>query len=172
MLDVGGATWDDIAKMTFYVPDLKLRDLDQRALGRALPGRQLASGSAHPARGRWRQLHQLRLRGLRRVTERSGGQILVEGLRRWGVDVVFGLPGVQLDGLYEGFALEPSIRVIHTRHEQATSYMADGYRAGHGPRGRVCRGAGAGGAQRGRGVGDRLRVREPCAVHRRPGADG
>jgi acetolactate synthase-1/2/3 large subunit len=61
------------------------------------------------------------------VTERSGGQILVEGLRRWGVDVVFGLPGVQLDGLYEGFALEPSIRVIHTRHEQATSYMADGY---------------------------------------------
>ena len=61
------------------------------------------------------------------MTERSGGQILVEGLRRWGVDVVFGLPGVQLDGLYEGFALEPSIRVIHTRHEQATSYMADGY---------------------------------------------
>jgi acetolactate synthase-1/2/3 large subunit len=61
------------------------------------------------------------------VTERSGGQILVEGLRRWGVDVVFGLPGVQLDGLYEGLALEPSIRVIHTRHEQATSYMADGY---------------------------------------------
>ena len=61
------------------------------------------------------------------MTERSGGQILVEGLRRWGVDVVFGLPGVQLDGLYEGFALEPAIRVIHTRHEQATSYMADGY---------------------------------------------
>ena len=61
------------------------------------------------------------------MTERSSGQILVEGLRRWGVDVVFGLPGVQLDGLYEGLALEPSIRVIHTRHEQATSYMADGY---------------------------------------------
>ncbi len=59
--------------------------------------------------------------------ERTGGELVVEGLRRWGVDVVFGLPGVQLDGLYEGLALEPAIRVIHTRHEQATSYMADGY---------------------------------------------
>jgi acetolactate synthase-1/2/3 large subunit len=61
------------------------------------------------------------------TAERTGGEVLVEGLRRWGVEVVFGLPGVQLDGLFEGFALEPAIRVIHTRHEQATSYMADGY---------------------------------------------
>ena len=59
--------------------------------------------------------------------ERTGGELVVEGLRRWGVEVVFGLPGVQLDGLFEGFALEPAIRVVHTRHEQATSYMADGY---------------------------------------------
>ncbi len=58
---------------------------------------------------------------------RTGGELLVEGLRRWGVDVVFGLPGVQLDGFFEGLAREPAIRVIHTRHEQATSYMADGY---------------------------------------------
>lgn len=27
MLEAGGATWDDIVKMTFYVPDLKMRDL-------------------------------------------------------------------------------------------------------------------------------------------------
>ena len=27
MLEAGGATWDHVAKMTFYVPDLKLRDL-------------------------------------------------------------------------------------------------------------------------------------------------
>ena len=106
------------------------------------------------------------------MTERSGGQILVEGLRRWGVDVVFGLPGVQLDGLYEGFALEPSIRVIHTRHEQATSYMADGYARVTGRVGVCAVVPGPGRAQRGRRVGDRLRVREPCAVHRRPGADG
>ncbi|HMK11478.1 MAG TPA: thiamine pyrophosphate-binding protein [Acidimicrobiales bacterium] len=61
------------------------------------------------------------------MTERSGGALLVEGLRRWDVDVVFGLPGVQLDGLFEGLATEPAIRVIHTRHEQTAAYMADGY---------------------------------------------
>jgi acetolactate synthase-1/2/3 large subunit len=61
------------------------------------------------------------------ASSRTGGQLVVEGLRRWGVDVVFGLPGVQLDGFFDALAGEPAIRVIHTRHEQATSYMADGY---------------------------------------------
>ena len=102
--------------------------------------------------------------------ERTGGELVVEGLRRWGVDVVFGLPGVQLDGLYEGFALEPSIRVIHTRHEQATSYMADGYSRVDGSRRCVRRRAGAGRAQRGCRAGDRVRVWEPRALHRRAGA--
>ncbi len=60
-------------------------------------------------------------------TARTGGELLVEGLRRWGVDVVFGLPGVQLDWLFDALAREPAIRVLHTRHEQAASYMADGY---------------------------------------------
>jgi acetolactate synthase-1/2/3 large subunit len=61
------------------------------------------------------------------TAERTGGDLVVEGLRRWGVDVVFGLPGVQLDWLFDALAREPAIRVLHTRHEQATSYMADGY---------------------------------------------
>lgn len=44
------------------------------------------------------------------------------------VDTVFGLPGVQLDWIFDALYEERSrIRVIHTRHEQATSYMADGY---------------------------------------------
>ncbi len=57
----------------------------------------------------------------------TGGQLLVEGLRRWGVDTVFGLPGVQLDGFFDALAGDGTLRVVHTRHEQATSYMADGY---------------------------------------------
>jgi acetolactate synthase-1/2/3 large subunit len=57
----------------------------------------------------------------------TGGELLVEGLRRWDVEVVFGLPGVQLDWLFDALAREPAITVVHTRHEQATSYMADGY---------------------------------------------
>ncbi len=63
----------------------------------------------------------------------TGGQALVTSLVRHGVRVVFGLPGVQLYGVLAALRDEPGIRFISTRHEQATSYMADGYaRAGGG----------------------------------------
>lgn len=63
----------------------------------------------------------------------TGGQALVASLYREGVRVVFGLPGVQLYGATAALRDEPRIRVITTRHEQATTYMADGYaRAGGG----------------------------------------
>jgi acetolactate synthase-1/2/3 large subunit len=57
----------------------------------------------------------------------TGGEALVKSLRREGVEVVFGLPGVQLYGVIAALRDEPGIRLITTRHEQATSYMADGY---------------------------------------------
>lgn len=63
-----------------------------------------------------------------RTTRLTGGQALVRGLRAQGVEVVFGLPGVQLDWLFDALHEEcDAITVYHTRHEQATSYMADGY---------------------------------------------
>lgn len=63
----------------------------------------------------------------------SGGEVLAKQLAREGIRVVFGLPGVQLYGAIAGLRDEPSIRFITTRHEQATTYMADGYaRAGGG----------------------------------------
>lgn len=47
---------------------------------------------------------------------------------REGIDTIFGLPGIQLDWAFDAlYAEQDKIRVIHTRHEQATSYMADGY---------------------------------------------
>lgn len=58
----------------------------------------------------------------------TGGQALVEMLKREGVDTIFGLPGVQLDGLFSAlYDARNEIKLIHTRHEQATAYMADGY---------------------------------------------
>jgi acetolactate synthase-1/2/3 large subunit len=61
----------------------------------------------------------------------TGGEALVKSLAREGVRVVFGLPGVQLYGVMAALRDEPGIRFITTRHEQATSFMADGYaRAG------------------------------------------
>jgi len=58
----------------------------------------------------------------------TGGQALVRSLVCEGVEVVFGLPGVQLDWAFDAlYEARDHIRVIHTRHEQATAYMADGY---------------------------------------------
>lgn len=63
----------------------------------------------------------------------TGGQALARSLHREGVRVIFGLPGVQLYHLLDGLYDESDIRFITTRHEQATTYMADGYaRAGGG----------------------------------------
>ncbi|HLE44279.1 MAG TPA: thiamine pyrophosphate-dependent enzyme [Methylomirabilota bacterium] len=63
----------------------------------------------------------------------TGGEALAKSLAREGVRVVFGLPGVQLYGAVAALRDEPGLRVVTTRHEQATTYMADGYaRAGGG----------------------------------------
>ena len=66
--------------------------------------------------------------GRRTGTRMTGGQALVRCLRGQGVDVIFGLPGVQLDWAFDALYEERgAIRLYHTRHEQAASYMADGY---------------------------------------------
>jgi len=58
----------------------------------------------------------------------TGGQALVQSLKREGVTTIFGLPGIQLDWAFDALWEErDQIQVVHTRHEQATSYMADGY---------------------------------------------
>ena len=57
----------------------------------------------------------------------SGGEALAKSLVREGVEVVFGIPGIQVYGIVAGLRDEPGIRMITTRHEQATTYMADGY---------------------------------------------
>src|SRR5215207_7618211 len=57
----------------------------------------------------------------------NGGQALVKALEGEGVRVIFGLPGAgqyeAIDAIYN----HPNIRYITTRHEQATTYMADGF---------------------------------------------
>ena len=62
------------------------------------------------------------------MPQMSGAQALARQLRSEGVDTVFTLPGVQImaafDALHE---VQNDIQLIHTRHEQATTYMADGY---------------------------------------------
>ncbi|MHB8646329.1 MAG: thiamine pyrophosphate-dependent enzyme [Thermomicrobiales bacterium] len=58
----------------------------------------------------------------------TGGQALVQSLAREGLETLFGLPGVQLDWAFDAlYAERDRIAVYHTRHEQATAYMADGF---------------------------------------------
>ncbi len=62
------------------------------------------------------------------MTEMTGGQALVQSLKIEGISTIFGLPGIQLDYAVDALWEErDSIDVVHTRHEQATAYMADGF---------------------------------------------
>lgn len=58
----------------------------------------------------------------------TGGEALVQQLVLEGTTDVFGIPGVQLDWAVDALRkAENAIRYVVPRHEQATSYMADGY---------------------------------------------
>ena len=54
------------------------------------------------------------------------GEALVEMLEAYGIDTVFGIPGVHTVELYRGL---PNTRIRHItpRHEQGAGFMADGY---------------------------------------------
>ena len=54
------------------------------------------------------------------------GEVLVEILENYGIDTVFGIPGVHTVELYRGL---PNTRIRHItpRHEQGAGFMADGY---------------------------------------------
>ena len=73
------------------------------------------------------------------MVKMSGGEALAKSLAKEGVDVVFGIPGIQIYGIVAAIRDEPGIRMVTTRHEQAATYMADGYarvgKAGRGSRG-------------------------------------
>jgi acetolactate synthase-1/2/3 large subunit len=61
------------------------------------------------------------------MPEMTGGQAVVRALQREGVEYVFGLPGVQIMGIYDAFYGQPDVKLITVHHEQTTTYMADGY---------------------------------------------
>jgi acetolactate synthase-1/2/3 large subunit len=61
------------------------------------------------------------------MAQMTGGQAIIQALRREGVEHVFGLPGVQIMGIYDAFYGQSDVKLITVRHEQTTTYMADGY---------------------------------------------
>jgi 5-guanidino-2-oxopentanoate decarboxylase len=60
------------------------------------------------------------------MTDRTCGEAAIALLEAYGVDTVFGIPGVHTLDLYKGLGRSP-IRHVLARHEQGAGFMADGY---------------------------------------------
>ena len=59
-------------------------------------------------------------------TSLTCGELLVQWLEYYGVETVFGIPGVHTVELYRGLP-NTNIRHVTPRHEQGAGFMADGY---------------------------------------------
>jgi acetolactate synthase-1/2/3 large subunit len=57
----------------------------------------------------------------------TGGEAVVEALKKEGVEYLFSVPGVQIMGVFDALYGEKDLRLVVVRHEQAALYMADGY---------------------------------------------
>lgn len=57
----------------------------------------------------------------------TGSRILLESLKREGVDVFFGYPGGAVIDIYDELPNHPELKHILVRHEQAAVHAADGY---------------------------------------------
>jgi pyruvate dehydrogenase (quinone)/pyruvate oxidase len=58
----------------------------------------------------------------------TAGDVLVDTLIDWGVDVIFGIPGDGINGIIEALRKrQDRIRFIQVRHEEAAAFMACGY---------------------------------------------
>ena len=95
----------------------------------------------------------------------TGAQALVQQLVAEGVDTIFALPGVQImaafDALHE---YRDDIRLVHVRHEQATTYMADGYAKATGKVGVAMAVPGPGAINAGSGLGTAFATSTPVLL--------
>ncbi len=57
----------------------------------------------------------------------TGARAIVECLREWGVDMIFGYPGGMILPLYDALVDEKEIKQILVTHEQNAAHAADGY---------------------------------------------
>ncbi|MCR5028614.1 MAG: biosynthetic-type acetolactate synthase large subunit [Fibrobacter sp.] len=56
----------------------------------------------------------------------SGAQVMLDCLKREGVDTIFGYPGGSAIPLFDAL-LDSNIKMVLSRHEQGATHMADGY---------------------------------------------
>ena len=56
----------------------------------------------------------------------NGAQVVIECLKREGVDIIFGYPGGSAIPMFDAL-LDSTIKMVLSRHEQGATHMADGY---------------------------------------------
>jgi len=61
------------------------------------------------------------------MTERTGGDVVVDVLARSGVEVIFGIPSVHNLPIYDAIRRDGRIRAVSVRHEQGAVGAADGF---------------------------------------------
>src|SRR6056297_1910516 len=57
----------------------------------------------------------------------NGSEILIDGVRREGVDTIFAYPGGVVISIFDALFNEKRLNVVLNRHEQAAVHAADGY---------------------------------------------
>ncbi len=57
----------------------------------------------------------------------NGAQIVVEVLKKQGVEYIFGYPGGACMPIFDALVDAPELKIILVRHEQGATHMADGY---------------------------------------------
>jgi len=57
----------------------------------------------------------------------NGAQIVIEVLKREGVEYIFGYPGGACMPIFDALVDAPELKIILVRHEQGATHMADGY---------------------------------------------
>src|SRR6201993_625305 len=58
-------------------------------------------------------------------TAKTGAQVVVESLEKYGVKYVFGIPGAKIDKVFDTL-VDSSIETIVCRHEQNAAFIAGG----------------------------------------------
>src|SRR5215510_7886916 len=63
-----------------------------------------------------------------KAMSQTGGDVLIETIMDWGVEVVFGLPGDGINGIMEALRRrQDKVRFIQVRHEESAAFMACAY---------------------------------------------
>ena len=60
------------------------------------------------------------------MTEIGGGRLVIETLKKAGVETIFGLHGAHIDPLFQA-CLDENVKIVDTRHEVAAGHAAEGY---------------------------------------------